>query len=859
MDFTSTCITALILLVGGMLFRRLTVQQRGTQRKRPASPDMGKEQGGSFEHAASYVNEIRSSLSTKQRLRLYSYYKQAQSGDAPPSDTLSAWTSVVERTKHASWSRRRGLARHDAAAKYIQIVGEFKLEIEGGARVPSTPTTPSAVAHQPSPQGVPPPMTLGAEASGSAPAAAPGSTVELSMLRARVAELEAELERATQPRTAGYLHKYDAHAASWTGVSASASRWTRRFFVLGKDGALLYYRTETDATPRRRLALSNCVVVDEGTKRTKLRGSFRIFSLWTLGTLESERGPSSGALLRVSCADEAEAEHWIAALSEATGHPVQSAAPDGVGLSLGAASPATSSASAAANTTASTAGDAEGAAPALTIVPPNVEGGKAPLSVARQPSSSRRKPLDPNLFTASRPMHRSAKPSLLSGLASNYNTNSSPTDLSGFINLIFLLFFVINGAGVIENAKLQGLRLSLPAPPEAGVLPHRNRGALVGVLATAAVLCLPPLFTFLIERAAVRGALALPQTVEHGYRRLGVGWLHACNCAATLFAPCALVASGASVGGAGGGVLLLIVAVTLFLKLTSYAHVHHDLRLAEQESLELDVADLDGRLAKFASQVEDAGQHVHYPSNVTLGNLLYFVAAPTLCYQTEYPRTKHVRLGYLLSLSLRLVVLSSTLTAICIQYMLPLLDDASKAIVARDAFAASERLFKLAIPVTYCWVGGFYTFFHVWLNLLAEVLRFGDRTFYKDWWNATDFETYWRKWNMPVHCWIVRHAYFPLQRHFSRSKAKVGFLCFTLSAVLHEIVVAFPLRSFYMPLAFFGMMAQVPMLPISAYIHRTTRGTAFEQSGNFLFWLTFCFVGQPLCVISYYMWCSAPP
>ena len=103
---------------------------------------MGKEQGGSFEHAASYVNEIRSSLSTKQRLRLYSYYKQAQSGDAPPSDTLSAWTSVVERTKHASWSRRRGMVRHDAAAKYIQIVGEFKLEIEGGARVPSTPTTP---------------------------------------------------------------------------------------------------------------------------------------------------------------------------------------------------------------------------------------------------------------------------------------------------------------------------------------------------------------------------------------------------------------------------------------------------------------------------------------------------------------------------------------------------------------------------------------------------------------------------------------------------------------------------------------------------------------------------------------------
>ena len=70
----------------------------------------------------------------------------------------------------------------------------------------------------------------------------------------------------------------------------------------------------------------------------------------------------------------------------------------------------------------------------------------------------------------------------------------------------------------------------------------------------------------------------------------------------------------------------------------------------------------------------------------------------------------------------------------------------------------------------------------------CEVLRFGDRTFYKAWWNATDFETYWRTWNMPVHCWIVRHVYFPLLRHVTDNKALTGSLCFTLSAVLHELV-----------------------------------------------------------------------
>jgi len=34
------------------------------------------------------------------------------------------------------------------------------------------------------------------------------------------------------------------------------------------------------------------------------------------------------------------------------------------------------------------------------------------------------------------------------------------------------------------------------------------------------------------------------------------------------------------------------------------------------------------------------------------------------------------------------------------------------------------------------------------LNILAEILRFGDREFYKDWWNAKTIDEYWRKWNM---------------------------------------------------------------------------------------------------------------
>ena len=90
-------------------------------------------------------------------------------------------------------------------------------------------------------------------------------------------------------------------------------------------------------------------------------------------------------------------------------------------------------------------------------------------------------------------------------------------------------------------------------------------------------------------------------------------------------------------GGTAGSMLFLICAITLFLKLTSWAHVHHDLRLADRESAAAPIADLDAKLAKFASSVADTDgeRHAHYPSNVTACGLLYFVAAPTLCYQAQ--------------------------------------------------------------------------------------------------------------------------------------------------------------------------------------------------------------------------------
>jgi len=97
-----------------------------------------------------------------------------------------------------------------------------------------------------------------------------------------------------------------------------------------------------------------------------------------------------------------------------------------------------------------------------------------------------------------------------------------------------------------------------------------------------------------------------------------------------------------------------------------------------------------------------------------------------------------------------------------------------------------ERLLKLSLPNLYLWLLMFYALFHCWLNVLAELTRFGDRRFYEDWWNAASFGEYWKRWNLPVHHWCLRHVYFPMLRR-GWSKLQSGFTVFLISGLLHEL------------------------------------------------------------------------
>lgn len=227
---------------------------------------------------------------------------------------------------------------------------------------------------------------------------------------------------------------------------------------------------------------------------------------------------------------------------------------------------------------------------------------------------------------------------------------------------------------------------------------------------------------------------------------------------------------------------------------------------------------------------------VKYPRNVTLNNIGYFVVAPTLVYETGYPRSERMRTRYVAWHALQVFLSLFVSYVLLMQFCVP---------VWRTS-APTDRLWwfslKLALPCFFMWLLLFWGFFHCALNMIAELTRFADRLFYMDWWNATDLNQFWRTWNMPVHEWCIRHLYLETvqRQRLNRKAAVLG--TFLLSAVFHEYVCIVGFRM-VRPYMFAGMIIQVPLMQWSTRLAGT-------RSGNYVMWIML-FIGQSCLPLLY--------
>ena len=73
--------------------------------------------------------------------------------------------------------------------------------------------------------------------------------------------------------------------------------------------------------------------------------------------------------------------------------------------------------------------------------------------------------------------------------------------------------------------------------------------------------------------------------------------------------------------------------------------------------------------------------------------------------------------------------------------------------------------------------------------------------------------TYWKRWNMPVHKWMLRHVYFPAL-HAGVPRMWAGTLVFAVSATFHELLIGLPLHMVRC-WAFVGVMSQARAHPVT--------------------------------------------
>lgn len=228
------------------------------------------------------------------------------------------------------------------------------------------------------------------------------------------------------------------------------------------------------------------------------------------------------------------------------------------------------------------------------------------------------------------------------------------------------------------------------------------------------------------------------------------------------------------------GTLTEVHAIVVWLKTFSYAFTNRDLRHAYLHPSKRE----EDALPAIYSQCP-------YPENITLGNLSYFWWAPTLVYQPVYPRTDKIRWWFVIKRMVEVFGLNAFMWIASAQYAAPVLRNSMESIATLDIPGFLERLMKLSTISLVIWLAGFFALFQSFLNALAEVMRFGDREFYTDWWNSPSVGEYWRTWNKPVYQFMKRHVFSPLVgRGWSPGNASIAV--FVFSGVMHELLVGIP-------------------------------------------------------------------
>jgi len=242
---------------------------------------------------------------------------------------------------------------------------------------------------------------------------------------------------------------------------------------------------------------------------------------------------------------------------------------------------------------------------------------------------------------------------------------------------------------------------------------------------------------------------------------------------------------------------------------------------------------------------------VTYPINLTWANYGDYLLCPTLCYELEYPRTPGIVWSELAYKVVAVFGVIFLLTITSEEFILPVMKESAGRLehvqsILETLLILAESISMLLFPFMITFLLVFLVIFEYVLGAFAEITCFGDRLFYHDWWNSTDWLEFSREWNIPVHHFFRRHVYSASRPHIGKIPATI--ITFLISAIGHEIVMACITKK----IRGYGFAAQMSQLPI-ILIQRTKFVRDKRILNNICFWCSMILGLSMMC--SLYVLC----
>jgi len=236
-----------------------------------------------------------------------------------------------------------------------------------------------------------------------------------------------------------------------------------------------------------------------------------------------------------------------------------------------------------------------------------------------------------------------------------------------------------------------------------------------------------------------------------------------------------------------------------------------------------------------------------WPENLTVSNFTDYLLIPTLVYRLRYPRTKEIRIFFVVEKIFAVVGIFGLIYMITQYYIW---DQVTSIKTFEQGHRSSavhlvDNVIRLVVPFTINYLLIFYIIFECICNGFAELTRFADREFYSDWWNSCSFDEFSRKWNKPVHHFLLKHVYASTISSYGLSRSAAAIITLFLSSLVHELLMAIVTRK----LRLYLFLAQMTQLPLT-YVGRSRVFRARPALANAFFWVGLI-SGFPLLAVCY--------